>query len=131
MSRLYLAACVLALLPVAARADSPGEAKPLRPAVKPAQFVAPAPVPPPVLAPAPWVGPVADVPPGYQYYGQRLQWQLWWDEHNCGPDGCPKPIGCGNFWTEKKFIFGSCRQFFGTAESAVGHGRGTVILTRP
>ena len=52
----------------------------------------------------------------------RPSGQLWWDEHNCAPDGCPKPIGCGNFWTEKKFIFGSCRQFFGTAESTVGHG---------
>ena len=136
MSRLFFAACVLALLPVAASANgqqpevSPGEAKPLRSAVvKPAQFVAPAPVPPPVVAPPPWVG--AEVAPGYGYYGQRLQWQLWWDEHNCAPYGCPKPIGCGNFWTEKKFIFGSCKQFFGTAESAVGHGRQTVILTRP
>jgi hypothetical protein len=129
MSRLSLAACVLALLPAVSLAQgprqgvSPGEAKPARFDVKPANFVAPSP-------PPPWTGMVADVPPGYTYYGQRLQWQLWWDEHNCAPDGCPKPIGCGNHWTEKKFIFGSCRQFFGTAESTVGHGYGTAIRQR-
>ena len=133
MSRLFLAACALALLPAASFADgrkpsvSPGEAKPARSDVKPATFVAPTPVPPP----APWVGPVGDMPPGYTYYGQRLQTQLWLDQHNCAPDGCPKPIGCGNFWTEKKFIFGSCRQFFGTAESTVGHGYRTIDRPRP
>jgi len=31
--------------------------------------------------------------------------------------GCANPLGCGNFWSDKTFIFGSCRQFF-------GHGRG-------
>lgn len=31
--------------------------------------------------------------------------------------GCANPITCGNFWSDKTFIFGSCRQFF-------GHGRG-------
>lgn len=49
-----------------------------------------------------------------------------WLDHECAPDGCPKPLGCGNFWTEKKFIFGSCRQFFGTAGASVGHHRKTV-----
>jgi len=104
--------------------DTPGEAKPARfqsqtAPVKTAGFLS--------LTPgyAPWTG-AAEAPPGYTYYGQRLQWQLWWDEHNCSPDGCPKPIGCGNAWTEKKFIFGSCRQFFGSAQSTVGHGYGTV-----
>ena len=63
-------------------------------------------------------------PPGT--FGARLDRELWWENHECAPDGCLKPIGCGNHWTEKKFIFGSCRQFFGTAWSTVGHGRGTV-----
>jgi hypothetical protein len=31
--------------------------------------------------------------------------------------GCANPITCGNFWSDKTFIFGSCRQYF-------GHGRG-------
>ena len=125
MSRLFIAACALALLPAASFAEesksrvSPGEAKPIRSEVKPAAFHAPAPAPA-----TPWAH--ADLPSGYQYYGQRLQVQLWLDEHNCAPDGCPTPIGCGNFWTEKKFIFGSCRQFFGTAQSTVGHGYNTV-----
>ena len=127
MSRLSLAACALALLPAAALADNlkqsddPAGAKPARFDVKPATFL-----PPPPAGPAPWIGPVAG-PPGYRYYGQHLQWQLWWDEHNCAPDGCPKPIGCGNGWTEWKFIFGSCRQFFGTAQSSIGHGYGTDV----
>ena len=131
MHRLTLAACVLAALPAVSFgdgrkvSDSPGEAKPayFNPApsavVKPAGFLAA------THTPAPWTG--VGMPPGYTYYGQRLQVQLWLDEHNCAPDGCPKPIGCGNFWTEKKFIFGSCRQFFGTAQSTVGHGYGTEV----
>lgn len=35
--------------------------------------------------------------------------------HECGPDGCINPIGCGNFHTDFRFVFGSCRSFFGTA----------------
>jgi hypothetical protein len=35
--------------------------------------------------------------------------------HECGPDGCINPIGCGNFHTDFHFVFGSCRSFFGTA----------------
>lgn len=127
MTRLTLAACALVILPAVSVAqdrkvsDSPGEAKPARFAapVTPAAFVAPTP------GPTPWTG--YGMPSGYTYYGQRLQVQLWLDEHNCAPDGCPKPIGCGNFWTEKKFIFGSCRQFFGTAQSTVGHGYATEV----
>ena len=40
--------------------------------------------------------------------------------HLSAPDGCPNPLGCGTAYTEHKFIFGSCRQFFGTGEAAVG-----------
>lgn len=59
-------------------------------------------------------------------FGRQLQAQIWWEEHECAPDGCPTPVGCGNFWTEKKFLFGSCRQFFGTAGGTTGQHRGTV-----
>ena len=59
-------------------------------------------------------------------FGARLDAELWGENHECAPDGCPKPIGCGNHWTELKFIFGSCRQFFGTAGATVGQGRATV-----
>jgi hypothetical protein len=62
---------------------------------------------------------------GHGSFGDELRHQLLWDAHECAPDGCIKPLGCGNLWTEIKFIFGSCRQFFGTAESTVGHHRNT------
>jgi hypothetical protein len=64
-------------------------------------------------------------PNGHGAFGDELRHQLLWDQHECAPDGCIKPLGCGNLWTEIKFIFGSCRQFFGTAESTVGHHRNT------
>jgi hypothetical protein len=40
--------------------------------------------------------------------------------HRCEPEGCPKPLGCSNPWTEFKFVFGSCTQFFGSAEATRG-----------
>jgi hypothetical protein len=55
--------------------------------------------------------------------GERLQY--WSLVHNHAPDGTPKPVGTGNFYTDMKWIFGSSRQFFGTAASTVGHGRNT------
>jgi hypothetical protein len=64
-------------------------------------------------------------PYGPGTFGARLDRELWSENHECAPDGCPKPIGCGNHWTELKFIFGSCRQFFGTAGATVGRGRAT------
>ena len=125
MPRLLFATAVLAILPALSRADGPvqyvvpGEAKPARPEVRPASFVTPSTGSTVIL---PGHGPLV---PGYESYGLKLQAQLWWDRHECAPDGCIKPIGCGNFWTEKKFVFGSCRQFFGTAESTVGHHKHT------
>jgi len=47
--------------------------------------------------------------------------------HRCEPDGCPTPIGCGNLYSEFKFVFGSCRQFFGTAGSTEGHLHKTYV----
>lgn len=131
MPRLTLAACVLAVVPAISPAadrkasDSPGEAKPAYFSPPPSAAVKTAGFLTATHAPTPWAG--VAMPPGYTYYGQRLQTQLWLDEHNCAPDGCPKPIGCGNAWTEKKFIFGSCRQFFGTAQSTVGHRYDTEV----
>jgi hypothetical protein len=73
-----------------------------------------------------WLTPTTSLHPGgHGAFGDELRSQLLWDQHECAPDGCIKPIGCGNFWTELKFVFGSCRQFFGTAESTVGHHRNT------
>lgn len=73
-----------------------------------------------------WMSPAPVTHPGgYGAFGDELRHQLLWDQHECAPDGCIKPVGCGNFWTELKFVFGSCRQFFGTAESTVGHHRNT------
>jgi hypothetical protein len=40
--------------------------------------------------------------------------------HRCEPEGCPKPLGCSNPWTEFKFVFGSCSQYFGSAEATRG-----------
>ena len=73
-----------------------------------------------------WLSPAPILHPGgHGAFGDELRSQLLWDQHECAPDGCIKPVGCGNLWTEIKFVFGSCRQFFGTAESTVGHHRGT------
>jgi len=49
--------------------------------------------------------------------------------HICAPDGCPTPLGCGTHYTEHKFVFGSCRQFFGTGDAAVGTTM-TKVATR-
>lgn len=149
MSRLLFAAAGLALLPAAALADPmpfavPPPAQPAGPPPKPVAVRA-QPVVPVGLFDTPKAGCSSCggsvIPPGYGGYtgygtatapatpggphpfGDRLQKQLWWDEHNCAPDGCPKPVGCGNFWTEFKFVFGGCRQFFGTGQSVNGHLR--------
>jgi len=139
MSRLSFAAVALALiLPVTALADSKKKPDPRKaaspvviPAIaygeaKPASYAAPAPVP---VAATPC--PNGDCGrAGGRFaggsYGGRLGVFLIDENHECAPDGCPKPIGCGNFWTEKKFIFGSCRQFFGTAGATVGVHRNAV-----
>ncbi|QVL32286.1 hypothetical protein KIH39_26220 [Telmatocola sphagniphila] len=40
---------------------------------------------------------------------------------SCDDKGCANPLGCGNLWTDGKFLFGSCRDFFGTDVAATGH----------
>ena len=44
----------------------------------------------------------------------------------CGEKGCNNPLGCGNLYTECKFIFGGCRDFFGTDAASAGHLHNTV-----
>jgi hypothetical protein len=51
-------------------------------------------------------------------------------EHNCEPDGCPTPVGCSNPWTEFKFVFGSCTQFFGSGDATRGCCHGTTVPPR-
>jgi hypothetical protein len=141
MRRILFSTLAFLLVPLLAQAQTPnvknaaGEVRAI-PTVapgeaKPASY-SPLPGPGPLaIAPAPvYVGPipVAPVGPVQPYPGafsERLRAAYY--AHVCAPDGCPSPIGCGNCWTEKKFIFGSCRQFFGTAESSVGHHRHTRI----
>jgi hypothetical protein len=116
---LKLAALALLLVPAAMPAGEPpialGEAKPAG-FFSPENHV--------IVGPAQVVWPPQ---PGPYSFGHLLKSRLMADNHECAPDGCPKPIGCGNHWTELKWIFGSCRQFFGTAEATVGEGRGTFI----
>lgn len=136
MVRLVLAAAVLAALtPALSLADGKRKNRDVspRPEVIPASMIGeakPAQCPScgngsgPVFLPP---GATAVYPYGPGTFGARLDRELWWDNHECAPDGCPKPIGCGNHWTEFKFIFGSCRQFFGTDGASVGRGRGTYV----
>ncbi len=140
MRRFLLAALALAALPLMGQAQAPknninkasnvqpiptviplGEAKPASFAHAPRPLaVAPDGVPTTTLPALTTTGPVGPIS-----YGDRLRAAYY--RHICAPDGCPSPIGCGNFWTEKKFIFGSCRQFFGTAEASVGHHYKTTL----
>ncbi|WP_020475279.1 hypothetical protein [Zavarzinella formosa] len=47
-------------------------------------------------------------------------YQSIYNRHINAPHGTPTPIGCSTFYTEFKFVFGSCRQFFGTGDSTPG-----------
>jgi hypothetical protein len=113
------AALALLLAPAVTPAGEPvllGEAKPIR-LFSPDNHN--------IVGPAQMVWP--QQPPVHHKFGSLLTARLMSENHECAPDGCPKPIGCGNHWTELKWIFGSCRQFFGTAEGAVGEGPATFI----
>jgi hypothetical protein len=122
MSRLLLAAgLTLVLVPAVTRAGgppgtvAPGEAKPVG-------FFSPD--NPAVIGPALQPYPES-ASYGHFAFGARLKARLLYSE--CGPEGCPKPLGCGNHWTELKWIFGSCRDFFGTAGAAAGEGPATFV----
>jgi hypothetical protein len=125
MPRLPLLAAGLALLlvPTLSRAGGPpgsvppGEAKPV------GYFSPDNPV---LIGPAQTAWPES-VASSHFAFGARLKARLLAEDNTCGPDGCPKPLGCGNHWTELKWIFGSCREFFGTGGAAVGEGPATFV----
>lgn len=50
----------------------------------------------------------------------REPFQTMLNEHINAPSGCNSPLGCGTLYSEFKFVFGSCRQFFGTGDSIPG-----------
>jgi hypothetical protein len=50
--------------------------------------------------------------------------------HRCEPDGCPTPVGCSNPFTEFKFVFGSCTQFFGSGDATRGACYNTRVPPR-
>jgi hypothetical protein len=109
-----------AKLPNLAETVEPGESKPAPSQLKQATLKHRSTTQTAAIASGPALGPVETT----QAVGPRLTYgdhlRAAYLKHICAPDGCTKPLGCGNFWTEKKFLFGSCRQFFGTAESTVG-----------
>jgi hypothetical protein len=41
--------------------------------------------------------------------------------------GCDQPLGCDNTYTTCKFMFGSCKTFFGNGTASQGHGKRTVV----
>ena len=128
MSRLLLAAAVLTMLPTISVADVKREVD-AKSVVIPAGLIGEA--KPAACATCPNArGTNANVqanPFEPNSFAGRVYSQTWWDRHNCAPDGCPTPLGCGNHFTEKKFIFGSCRQFFGSTEGTVGKRYNTVV----
>lgn len=68
-------------------------------------------------------------PPPYpvKHETLRTKFLAWRAYHNHEPDGVPTPVGPSSLYTEFKYAFGSARQFFGTAEAAEGHLRGTYV----
>ncbi len=50
------------------------------------------------------------------------------DVEQRAPEGWPMPLGPSNFWTEMKFVFGSCRDYNGTAEAAYGEFYRSYVL---
>lgn len=41
-------------------------------------------------------------------------------------EGCRNPVGCGNFASERTFLFGSCRQFFNAGYKCSVFGAGLL-----
>jgi hypothetical protein len=85
-------------------------------------------------------GPIATLPPAgcsacaakADKQGQaRTGLRQWLVNHRHEPDGCPLPSGCGNAYTDFKFAFGSCRQFFGTGDAAQGCWNKTELPSPP
>jgi hypothetical protein len=105
-------ASLLTLLALASAANAGDEPK----KVVPANFAAPTGVIP--SSPCPDGACAESAPRGPAGFGKRLRSLFGGPlvgSHECGPDGCINPIGCANFHTDFRFVFGSCRSFFGTA----------------
>lgn len=73
------------------------------------------PPPPPKAAPHPAINTI------------KTHVREWLANHRREPDGIPTPVGCGNAWTEFKFVFGSCKQFWGTSDATEGCGKKTTV----
>lgn len=100
-------ASLLTLVTLASAATAGDEPK----KVVPANFATPTGVIPSSSCPD---GTCAEsAPRGPAGFGKRIR--ALFGSHECGPDGCINPIGCANFHTDFRFVFGSCRSFFGTA----------------
>lgn len=129
MSRLLLAVAVLIVLPTVSVADAKRDVDAKKSGVIPAGLVGEA-KPATCATCSNATGSTASMPANPfdpNSFAGRVFSQTWWERHNCAPDGCPTPLGCGNHFTEKKFLFGSCRQFFGSTEGTVGKGYNTVV----
>ena len=50
----------------------------------------------------------------------RSKLRVWLTQHRREPDAIPTPVGTGNAYTQFKYVFGSSRCFFGTADSSFG-----------
>jgi hypothetical protein len=80
--------------------------------------ISPAPIPPLLATPPAYI-----LPPGwveYELAPPPSHFHEWLAYHRREPNGIPTPVGAGNGWTEFKYVFGSSRAFFGTADSSVG-----------
>lgn len=93
---------------------------PIFPAPKPAAEPIPLPGQITVAPSTPIIGYGDFASPGSRHDQAKAKHQEKINNHRRAPDGCPTPVGCGNFYTEFKYIFGSCRQFFGTGDASVG-----------
>ncbi len=122
----------------AVHAGDPPVPQPIPPAMP-----IPAPAPKPAAEPIPLPGQITVSPtipgsscadsasPGgkHEYAKAKLQEKI--NNHRRAPEGCPTPVGCGNWYTEFKYVFGSCRQFFGTGDASVGCLKKTKLPQPP
>lgn len=113
--RLSMIAAIL-FIPALATAQTPNSVQQATHLLHPSQYGESKPAKfPSAMQPNAHLGLPAPVP---MTFSERLYAK--YQVHICAPDGCPSPLGCGNLYTESKFLFGSCRQFFGTGEASQG-----------
>lgn len=148
--QLFAAAVGVLSLAAAASAQSPDSAYPARPAksyvmVYPGQTVARAAMPAsdpqvrPIAAAEPAAVPVATAPAaaGCSTCGGAAEgcsscgssqgsqgWSSLKSRLSLSQPGCLNPVGCGNWKTERTFIFGGCCQFFNCGKDCGSCGAG-------